>query len=97
MTRKTLVKLAGCAGSKGRLVLLLRYEMDRSFNAFGRALSARWWGPTPPPPSRKVSVPRSLRWRLGRYIEEIKVTGRRKKDRRKHNRRWMPEQDCECE
>lgn len=96
MKRKTLVRLAGHVGGRGRIILMLRYEMDCAYGAFGRSMGAYLWGGISLAPMRKVSVPRSLRHRLGRYVEELRTGGRRRKDRRKHNRRWMPEQDCDC-
>lgn len=97
MTRKEMVRLAGIAGPRRQLLLYLRGSMDRAYEAFARQLGAYWWGPAPELPKRKVSVPRSLRRNLGRYVEVIHRGGRKRKDRRRHNRRWMPERDCECE
>lgn len=96
-TRKLLVRIAGHAGNRGRLKLLLQYEMDSMYHGFSRQLSARMWGPVEHN-ERQVSVPRRLRPMLGRYIDQIDHGGgRKRKDRRKHNRRWMPERDdCDC-
>lgn len=96
MNRKAMVRLAGIAGPRRQLMTLIAYELDRSYMAFGRALSNRLWGFAPKRPTRKVSVPRSLRHRFGRYVEEPRRGGRKRKNRRKHNRRWMPESECEC-
>ncbi len=72
-------------------------ESERARAAFGDALSSRLWGPPPKRPRRKVSVPCSLRRMFGRHVEVVRMGGRKRKDRRKHNRRWMPEQDTECD
>lgn len=94
--RHHMVRIAGMTGERW-LPLAIRLEMSRAYRSFGAQFSRMVWGPAPPPRVVLVSVPRRLRPRFGRYVKDSPGKGRKRKDRRKHNRRWMPEQDEECE
>lgn len=89
--RKLLVRAAGASSGVRILHVALAIEAERMRLAFRENMSCCVWGPAPPLPRERVSVPRRLRRFFGRYVVVTKGTGRRRKRLPKHNRHAPPE------
>ncbi len=91
--RQELVRAAGRHRRPAWIACAIAIETATAAAKFADQLSNYTWGPPNKLPRELVRVPRSLRRIFGASVSVLKRSGRRRKDRRKHNRRWMPNQD----